>query len=168
MLLIVIVKKSVVGCFGAIRGTATGIGIMGLMVCSFPLHHSFFPPTTTKHSLTHSHSQGNKGGTALRLSLFPTPTSLPTTLTFVNAHLAAFDEFAEKRNSDYTELGRRLTFQTGFAYEGVAGRGPDGVIVGTGSESVWESDLLVWMVSRWIGLGCEALLISIWGGCLGR
>lgn len=34
----------------------------------------------------------------------------PTLLTFVNAHLAAFDEMVDKRNSDYRELTRRLRF----------------------------------------------------------
>jgi phosphatidylinositol-bisphosphatase len=34
----------------------------------------------------------------------------PTILTFVNTHLAAFDEMAEKRNSDFHELSRRLLF----------------------------------------------------------
>jgi phosphatidylinositol-bisphosphatase len=35
----------------------------------------------------------------------------PTTLTFVNTHLAAFDEMVEKRNSDFHELSRRLLFE---------------------------------------------------------
>ena len=131
ILLIVIVKKSILGCFGEIRETAAGVGIMGLMVIS-----SFLPLL----SQLNPQSQGNKGGTALRLTLTPTPTSLPTTLTFVNAHLAAFDEFAERRNSDYAELGRKLTFQAEFE-----GLGSD--IAETGLESIWESDLLIWMVS---------------------
>lgn len=109
----------------------------------------FLHPFLVSPPQLNTHAQGNKGGTALRLTLTPTPTSLPITLAFVNAHLAAFDEFAEKRNSDYAELGKRLTFQTEFGHEGWGSDG--GVVVGTGiTESVWESDLLVWMVSGFI------------------
>ena len=43
------------------------------------------------------------------------PSPNPTTLTFVNTHLAAFDEMAEKRNSDFHELSRRLSFESGTA-----------------------------------------------------
>ncbi len=39
-----------------------------------------------------------------------TPNS--TILTFVNAHLAAFDEMADRRNVDFHELSRRLVFET--------------------------------------------------------
>ena len=67
-------------------------------------------------------SQGNKGGTAIRLTFTPPsvghenstlPEFLPgsTTLTFVDAHLAAFDDMVEKRNSDFHELSRRLLFE---------------------------------------------------------
>jgi phosphatidylinositol-bisphosphatase len=81
-----------------------------------------------ENTLTHFSStfKGNKGGTAIRVSFLPPaiPTndknSLsnvvsfpgPTTLTFVNAHLAAFDEMVDKRNSDFHELSKRLLFQT--------------------------------------------------------
>lgn len=39
------------------------------------------------------------------------PVPNPTTLTFVNTHLAAFDEMADKRDSDFHELSRRLLFE---------------------------------------------------------
>ncbi len=65
--------------------------------------------------------QGNKGGTAIRVVFTPPPNSSaeksalrspgPTSLTFVNAHLAAFDEMTDKRNSDFQELSRRLGFE---------------------------------------------------------
>src|SRR6266567_6987362 len=60
------------------------------------------------------HVQGNKGGTAIRLSFTPPGPSNSeraskaaigsTSLTFVNAHLAAFDEMVDKRNSDFQDL----------------------------------------------------------------
>lgn len=34
----------------------------------------------------------------------------PITFTFVNAHLAAFDEMTEKRNADFHDLSKRLSF----------------------------------------------------------
>ncbi|KAL1739864.1 Endonuclease/exonuclease/phosphatase, partial [Schizophyllum fasciatum] len=92
MLLILVVKKRLRPCFGDIKTSAVGAGIMGIM--------------------------GNKGGTAVRVQFTPpfdeagatdSPYG-PTTLTFVNAHLAAFDEMVDKRNADFHDLSRRLTF----------------------------------------------------------
>ncbi|KAF9531074.1 Endonuclease/exonuclease/phosphatase [Crepidotus variabilis] len=99
MLIIVIVKRSLKPCFGDVKTSMTGAGILGVL--------------------------GNKGGTAIRVSFTPPrpPSTLdwtssnsvnqpgPTTLTFVNAHLAAFDEMVDKRNSDFHDLSRRLTFE---------------------------------------------------------
>lgn len=34
-------------------------------------------------------------------------------LTFVNTHLAAFDESYERRNADFHDLSKRLTFDSG-------------------------------------------------------
>lgn len=84
----------------------------------------------------------------------------PTTLTFVNAHLAAFDEMAEKRNSDFMDLSRKLTFEgssaSGQGEEGetgaddplYAGMDPNTGEGGTGRSilSVYESDVLFWLV----------------------
>ncbi|EJD47455.1 DNase I-like protein [Auricularia subglabra TFB-10046 SS5] len=47
---------------------------------------------------------GNKGAVALRVRVDG------STLTFVNAHLAAFDEMHEKRNADWREIARKLVF----------------------------------------------------------
>ncbi|KAG8900640.1 hypothetical protein FRB99_005833 [Tulasnella sp. 403] len=47
---------------------------------------------------------GNKGGVAIRFSIYD------TVFTFVNSHLAAGDEFVERRNADYSELRRLLKF----------------------------------------------------------
>ncbi|KIM82825.1 hypothetical protein PILCRDRAFT_457561 [Piloderma croceum F 1598] len=119
MLLLVIVKKSITACFRDIKMTAAGAGIMGLM--------------------------GNKGGTAIRLTLTPpgtpnSPNPSPTVLTFVNTHLAAFDEMADKRNADFHDLGTKLKFNTGSTYD-VDGNGnfPSPL-------SIYESDVLIWMV----------------------
>ncbi|CAL1710188.1 unnamed protein product [Somion occarium] len=84
MLIIIIVRKEIANCFGEMKTTSVGAGILGLM--------------------------GNKGATAIRLVFnppLPEPTSSstsaqpflpaphtlrPVVLTFVNSHLAAFDE----------------------------------------------------------------------------
>ncbi|KAJ7178211.1 DNase I-like protein [Mycena filopes] len=119
MLIVVIVRKALRPCFSDVRGCVAGTGIMGLM--------------------------GNKGGTAIRMKFTPPPehpdlqkekvgTPGSTTLTFVNAHLAAFDEMFEKRNADFQELAKRLRFD--LAAEGA----PVPVTC-----SVFESDVLFWM-----------------------
>lgn len=75
----------------------------------------------------------------------------PLSLTFVNAHLAAFDEMVEKRNQEFHELSRRLTF--GRDLEEVEMTDTDGnsgepsMPVGI---SVFEADALFWMVSYMI------------------
>jgi phosphatidylinositol-bisphosphatase len=89
--------------------------------------------------------QGNKGGTAICLTLTPpaTPTipnPYPTVLTFVNTHLAAFDEMVERRNADFHDLGRRLRFDTGSRYDA------DGNTSFPSPSSIYESDVLIWMV----------------------
>ncbi|KAK0212373.1 DNase I-like protein [Desarmillaria ectypa] len=89
MLIIIIVKDSLKDCFGDVRTSAAGAGIMGIM--------------------------GNKGGTAIQLAFTPPPmegilTQGPTVLTFVNSHLAAFDVMVDRRNADYADLSKRLDF----------------------------------------------------------
>ena len=90
--------------------------------------------------------QGNKGGTAIRLKFSPppseaVPTPALTTFTFVNSHLAAFDEMVDKRNNDFHELSRRHEFPF------------ENDIVNEGEDpfwltplSVYDSDVLFWMV----------------------
>ena len=62
-------------------------------------------------------------------------------MTFVNAHLAAFDEYTERRNADFHDLSRRLLFvppaETSSGAE--AAEQP--------SESIFQSDVLFWMAS---------------------
>ncbi|KAJ7880394.1 Endonuclease/exonuclease/phosphatase [Mycena olivaceomarginata] len=89
MLIVVIVRKALKPCFSEIKTSAAGTGIMGLM--------------------------GNKGGTAIHMKFTPPATDAvknpgPTVLTFVNAHLAAFDEMVEKRNADFHDLAKCLRF----------------------------------------------------------
>ncbi|KAL1720460.1 hypothetical protein EV715DRAFT_289427 [Schizophyllum commune] len=93
MLIIIVVKRRLRPCFGDIKASAVGAGIMGIM--------------------------GNKGGTAIRVQFTPPFDDAkshdnpygPVILTFVNAHLAAFDEMVDKRNADFHDLSRRLTFE---------------------------------------------------------
>lgn len=115
--------------------------------------------------------QGNKGGTAIRVVFTPPPNSSaeksalrspgPTSLTFVNAHLAAFDEMTDKRNSDFQELSRRLGFEgvepSSFPMtpspnaDGSDDRvnmgPPTSPDSGPPTTSVYETDVLFWMVS---------------------
>ncbi|KAJ6625186.1 DNase I-like protein [Mycena sp. CBHHK59/15] len=115
MLIVVIVKKSLRPCFDEIRVCVAGTGIMGLM--------------------------GNKGGTAIRMKFTPPGTATgATVLTFVNAHLAAFDEMFEKRHADYHELSRRLQFDLGTALPAV-----EGAPLATVTCNIFESDVLFWM-----------------------
>ncbi|KAG1776529.1 DNase I-like protein [Suillus placidus] len=122
MLIIAIAKKARLSCFGDIRFSAAGAGIMGIM--------------------------GNKGATAIRMSYTPLAQEIspsPTVLTFVNAHLAAFDEMVERRNSDFHDLSRRLVFdQTdeldSNSYANIASETSRRTV------GLFESDVLFWMV----------------------
>jgi phosphatidylinositol-bisphosphatase len=84
------------------------------------------------------YTQGNKGGVAMRMKFSPPPTSdiphpCPTTFTFVNSHLAAFDDMEDKRNTDFHELCTRLRFGSEEGHE---------------DSSIFETDALFWMVSH--------------------
>jgi hypothetical protein len=78
-------------------------------------------------------TQGNKGGTAARLRYTPSPSSVPITFTFVNAHLAAFDEFVERRHADFHDISKRLNFFGGYAHDEPV--------------TIYECDVLFWLVS---------------------
>jgi phosphatidylinositol-bisphosphatase len=67
----------------------------------------------------------------------------PTVLTFVNAHLAAFDEMVEKRNFDFHELSRRLVFSPTDRLDSEANTETEFPRKTTG---LFESDVLFWMV----------------------
>ena len=69
-------------------------------------------------------------------------------LTFVNAHLAAFDEMYDKRNQDYHDLSRRLSFDSG-----IPERDASSYSSSSGTEypmpnvplNVFQSDALFWL-----------------------
>ncbi|EPT03267.1 hypothetical protein FOMPIDRAFT_1028919 [Fomitopsis schrenkii] len=92
MLLIVIVRKRLRQRFRDVRTASVGAGIMGMM--------------------------GNKGATAVRLTYSPPSAgggaSRPCTLTFVNSHLAAFEEMFDRRNADFHDISKRLLFDSGM------------------------------------------------------
>ncbi|KAJ7111389.1 Endonuclease/exonuclease/phosphatase [Mycena epipterygia] len=120
ILIVVIVKKVLRPCFDEITTCAAGTGIMGLM--------------------------GNKGGAAIRMKFTPPATDTvknpgATVLTFVNAHLAAFDEMFEKRNADFHDLAKRLQFNLG-----VSAPAQDGAVPAPITRNIFESDVLFWMV----------------------
>ncbi|KAJ7595016.1 DNase I-like protein [Mycena floridula] len=121
MLLIVIVKKTLRPCFKEIQTCAVGSGIMGVM--------------------------GNKGGTAVRLTFVPPPDANvsgpgPTVLTFVNSHLAAFDEMVDRRNADFHDLSKRLLFDP---VHPMATPISTQQALNVDKINVYESDALFWM-----------------------
>ncbi|KAF9810224.1 hypothetical protein IEO21_07066 [Rhodonia placenta] len=122
MLLIVVVKKMLKPSFDDIQTASIGAGIMGLM--------------------------GNKGATALRLNYIPLSSDghrpRPIVLTFVNSHLAAFDEMYERRNADFHDLSKRLVFDSGITDPPELNQGTTGNAT-TIPISVFESDALFWM-----------------------
>ena len=72
---------------------------------------------------------GNKGGVGISVNLDG------TTLLFVNAHLAAFDEMIDRRNADFHDISRRLLF------------GPCEEYVDSPTVNIFQSDIIIWMVS---------------------
>lgn len=78
----------------------------------------------------------------------------PTILTFVNSHLAAFDEMVDKRNADFHDLSKRLLFESVDPLPGPAGAVPGQSPLGIDKVNVFESDVLFWMVS-WFPLVSE-------------
>ncbi|KAF5350453.1 hypothetical protein D9756_008648 [Leucocoprinus leucothites] len=107
MLIVILVKKSLKEYFGDIQATSVGSGILGLMgnKGATAIRLTFTPPLgaggkpEASSSTTQSHEDDSDGKKAAAL-----------TLTFVNAHLAAFDEMVERRNQEFHELSRRLMF----------------------------------------------------------
>jgi phosphatidylinositol-bisphosphatase len=85
----------------------------------------------------------------------------PITFTFVNAHLAAFDEMIEKRNADFHDLSKRLSFDNNEVPAQPPGAEGEDIsleprtdLVGTEPTSqllsIYESNVLFWMVSRFL------------------
>lgn len=126
-------------------------------------------------------AQGNKGATAIRLTFIPSlrpdsdtvdassPTDLETsehgaedsasdagslTLTFVNAHLAAFDEMVDRRNQEFHELSKKLMFGRELNETETIDYDDDFGFQPTlpTSVNIYESDALFWMVSFAVAL----------------
>lgn len=66
---------------------------------------------------------------------------MPTVLTFVNSHLAAFDEMVERRNADFHDLSSRLRFRR-YADQNAEATVDDSPQVDV---SVFDTDALFWM-----------------------
>jgi len=66
------------------------------------------------------------------------------TLTFVNAHLAAFDEMVDRRNEEFYELSRKLVFARDSSH---VERGDDFSPEASSVVSLYETDALFWFVS---------------------
>ena len=66
-------------------------------------------------------------------------------MTFVNAHLAAFDEMLERRNADFHDICKRLIFDSPVTMEDV----PTGSWYSPASTalSIFNTDALFWLVS---------------------
>ena len=65
-------------------------------------------------------------------------------MTFINSHLAAFDEMVGKRNADFHDISKRLEFPTDTPVVQVAGGAaplPGAVLM----TNTYESDVLFWM-----------------------
>ena len=69
-------------------------------------------------------------------------------MTFVNSHLAAFDEMVDRRNSDFQDLSKRLMFEGTRTTRTPPSESEDSILDRVPpSTSVYESDVLFWMVS---------------------
>ncbi|KAH8997936.1 DNase I-like protein [Lactarius akahatsu] len=123
ILLIVLVKNDLRICFTGARESSVASGIMGVM--------------------------GNKGAVAIRLTYRPhptpsAPTPIPIVLTFVNSHLAAFDDQLDRRNADFHDISRRLTF--GPCAEYAWGPQTSGTGEGPPMLDIYASDFLLWLI----------------------
>lgn len=88
--------------------------------------------------------QGNKGAVALQLTVGG------TVLSFVNAHLAAFDEGLDRRNADFHDLSRRLVFAASPSTATASSADDPSDTASASAEepqSVYEADALFWLVS---------------------
>ncbi|KAF9011762.1 Endonuclease/exonuclease/phosphatase [Cyathus striatus] len=163
MLVIFVVKKSIKGCFGDVRTSVAGAGLLGVMgnKGGVAVRVTFTPPAPPQPEAEKSDDkQSNSDEEKKSLSAAsdkPTSNSInpgPTTLTFVNAHLAAFDEMSDRRNADYHDLSRRLIFEASEEQKrqkriekGASNYydDEDGPELIQGGVGVFESDAVFWM-----------------------
>ena len=155
MLIIVVSRKRLRQCFTDVRTASIGSGIMGMMVC-ITLRPSF-------RFMTSSASKGNKGATAVRLTYSPPSpdgeASRPCTLTFVNSHLAAFDEMFDRRNADFHDISKRLLFDYDTPVSEMQTRGDTPREHISMALNVFETDAIFWMVSAREARGSEPFQI---------
>ncbi|EIM92905.1 DNase I-like protein [Stereum hirsutum FP-91666 SS1] len=93
---------------------------------------------------------GNKGAAAVRITYCPPPcddgtTPLPSAFTFVNSHLAAFETGLERRDADFHDISRRLSFKIDQQYTQQRSESKD-YEPAEAILRVYESDALFWMV----------------------
>lgn len=69
------------------------------------------------------------------------------TLTFVNAHLAAFDEMVDRRNEEFHELSRKLVFARDASHVESGVYREDFSPEASSVVSLYETDALFWFVS---------------------
>lgn len=72
--------------------------------------------------------------------------SLPTILTFVNSHLAAFEEMVDRRNTDFHDLSSRLQFRR----RADSGAEAPAENLSQVDISVFDTDVLFWMGGQWM------------------
>ncbi|KAG2235121.1 hypothetical protein INT48_006502 [Thamnidium elegans] len=127
---------------------------MLLIVIAKKIHKPFVSEVTSTYAgVGLMNMMGNKGGIAVRLRFHD------SYLCFITSHLAAFTEKVEKRNQDFTELTKRLSFPhrtdplTEYVFyswnnggdEGVSFMENHNVIRNWASEaSIFHNDFLVW------------------------
>jgi inositol polyphosphate 5-phosphatase INPP5B/F len=88
---------------------------------------------------------------AVRINYQPNPasfsqSSLPITFTFVNSHLAAFDDHLDHRSADFHDISRRLEFGPCIEYMW-APRTRHGEAEPQ-TVNIYASDVLIWLVSH--------------------
>ncbi|KAI9513375.1 DNase I-like protein [Russula earlei] len=138
ILLIVFVKKDSRGCFTEIMESSVASGFM----VSVTVFRSYAFLSASQGVM------GNKGAVAVRLGYRPNPTSsvptpVPIIFTFVNSHLAAFDDQIERRNADFTEISQRIEFGPSSEYVWVPrtkSREAEPQVV-----NMYASDVLFWL-----------------------
>ncbi|KAF8323780.1 DNase I-like protein [Clavulina sp. PMI_390] len=104
------------------------VGIMLIIFGVKSLEDQISSVTSTSIGTGILNTIGNKGGVAIRLAVDD------ICFTFVNCHLQAYEDMAEKRNADYHELVRRLSFPL-----------DDPAVDSGGPLSVFDCDTLFWM-----------------------
>ncbi|EGO27036.1 hypothetical protein SERLADRAFT_491670 [Serpula lacrymans var. lacrymans S7.9] len=136
MLLLVIVKSSLAPYFSNVKSSVAGSGIMGIMASATALRITYTPPTSP----------------SLRQPR-------PAVLTFVNSHLAAFDEMVDRRNYDFHELSRRLAFESNTT-DDVASTAGAPLPSEVPTTNIYETDALFWIGGLLVSFRVGMLLLT--------